>query len=172
MNDLTNLSRLEPAQVTPRKLACSVGPFGGLPAVLNTRPALVRPSVFSKTWRLLVKAHALGQRRWVKPSQHHTAADASCAEQARYRATAARAISLAADRPDAQFAAKGICRFMIAPREFGWAALKRLGRHLAGIPRLVHTFSSQAASGLDGCGDTGWAGCLRPRKRASGNSYV
>ena len=58
-------------------------------------------------------------------------------EFTRYRAMAARANYLAADRPDAQYAAKEVCRFMSAPTDLSWAALKRLGRCPSGAPRLV-----------------------------------
>ena len=43
-----------------------------------------------------------------------------------FRALAARANYLAADRPDCQFSAKEVCRFMSAPTEFSLGALRRL----------------------------------------------
>ena len=50
-----------------------------------------------------------------------------------FRAIAARANYLAMDRPDIQYAAKEICRWMAAPTEASVVALKRLGRYLQGI---------------------------------------
>ena len=44
-----------------------------------------------------------------------------------FRALAARANYLAQDRPDLQFAAKEICRYMSAPTDASEAGLKRLG---------------------------------------------
>ena len=58
-------------------------------------------------------------------------------EITRYRAVAARANYLAADRPDAQFAAKEACRFMSAPTDLAWQSLKRFGRYLKGRKRVV-----------------------------------
>ena len=54
-----------------------------------------------------------------------------------FRGIAARANYLAAGRPDCQFAAKEICRWMSAPTELALQALKRLCRYLVGRPRLV-----------------------------------
>ena len=58
-------------------------------------------------------------------------------EMTRFRALAARANYLAADRPDAQFAAKEVCRDMAAPSAASWARLKKLVRFLLDTPRLV-----------------------------------
>ena len=104
----------------------------------------------------------------VKPLQHQIDTDKSMADQTKYRAIAARGNYLAADRPDMQFAAKEICRFMSSPTELGWTALKRLGRYIVGRPRLIHHFPYQEATGLEGYSDTDWAGCLRTRKSTSG----
>ena len=45
-----------------------------------------------------------------------------------YRADDARCNYAASDRPDVQYAAKEICRWMSAPTDLGLAALKRLVR--------------------------------------------
>ena len=50
-----------------------------------------------------------------------------------FRAAAARANYLAADRPDCQFAAKEICRWMSSPCKSAWNSLKRLCRYLSGL---------------------------------------
>ena len=66
-----------------------------------------------------------------------------------YRATAARANYLAADRVDCQFAAKEICRWMSTPAQGSWNALKRLARYLCGLPRLVFTYPWQTVDAID-----------------------
>ena len=55
-------------------------------------------------------------------------------------AWAARANYLAADRPDLQYSAKEMCRFMQEPTELGVTALKRLTRYLVGKPRYINWF--------------------------------
>ena len=59
------------------------------------------------------------------------------AETTRFRAIAARANYLAADRPDIQYAVKEICRRMAKPVAGDWQKLIRLGRYLQGSPRCV-----------------------------------
>ena len=60
-------------------------------------------------------------------------------EASLYRAIVARINFLAADRPDVQFASKEASRKMSCPRHVDWAAVKRIGRYLAGRPRAVGT---------------------------------
>ena len=62
-----------------------------------------------------------------------------------FRAVAARANYLAADRPDIQFAAKEVCRWMAAPTDRSLDALKRVGRFVAGKRRLVFDYPWQTA---------------------------
>ena len=85
-----------------------------------------------------------------------------------FRAIAARANYLSADRPDCQYAAKEVCRWMLAPTELSMAALKRLGRYLVGRPRLVFKYVFQTADTVDCYSDTDWAGCPKWRKSTSG----
>ena len=85
-----------------------------------------------------------------------------------FRALAARANYLSADRPDCQYAAKEICRWMSAPTELSMVALKRLGRYLLGRPRLVFRYPFQSADHVDCYSDTDWAGCAKTRKSTSG----
>ncbi len=89
-----------------------------------------------------------------------------------YRASAARANYLAADRIDAQFASKEICRWMSAPKSTSWAAMKRLVRYLSGVPRLVYTYGAQQVEAIDVYVDTDWAGCARTRRSTSGGSVM
>ena len=86
----------------------------------------------------------------------------------KFRALAARANYLSADRPDCQYAAKEICRWMSSPSELSMAALKRFGRYLLGRPRLVFRYVFQSADTVDCYSDTDWAGCPKTRKSTSG----
>jgi hypothetical protein len=93
-------------------------------------------------------------------------------QQRPYRAVGARGNYLAADRPDVQFAAKEICRWMSSPTESGLMALKRLGRFLEGHKRLVYQYPWQDAHMVDVYSDTDWAGCPRTRKSTSGGCLM
>ena len=66
-----------------------------------------------------------------------------------FRAIAARGNYLGPDRPETQFAAKEICRWMAAPSEMGVQALKRLGRYLDSHRRLVFDFPFQSADNVE-----------------------
>lgn len=89
-----------------------------------------------------------------------------------FRALAARANYLAADRPEIQFAAKEICRWMSKPSVGGVAAMKRLGRFLQSQIRLVYKYPFQNASCVDVYSDTDWAGCAKTRKSTSGGCVM
>ena len=67
----------------------------------------------------------------------------------RFRGCAARANYLAADRPDAFYSAKEVCRFMSRPTNLALIALERLCRYLRAWPRLVYTFARQSAGCID-----------------------
>ena len=89
-----------------------------------------------------------------------------------FRALAARANYLSQDRPDLQFAAKEVCRFMSSPTETSEAALKRLGRYLLGHKRLVYRYDFQRAEGIEVYSDTDWSGCPRTRRSTSGGCIM
>ena len=89
-----------------------------------------------------------------------------------FRGIAARCNYLAADRPDIQFAAKEICRWMSTPSEAGVTAMKRLGRYLEGHRRVVLEFPFQEANTMDVYSDTDWAGCLKTRRSTSGGCLM
>ena len=93
-----------------------------------------------------------------------------------FRGSSARSNYLSADRPDLLFAAKEVCRFMSAPTELSLNALKRLGRYLAGKPRLVYDYRWQSVSGITSgitvYTDTDWAGCPKTRKSTSGGAVM
>ena len=82
-------------------------------------------------------------------------------EHTRFRALAARANFLAADRPDGvMFAAKEIRRFMSKPTDMAMIALKRLGRYLKSQPRLVFRYPRQKAEPIEVYWDKEWACCV------------
>ncbi len=85
-----------------------------------------------------------------------------------FRGSAARANYLAADRIDIQLAAKEACRWMSSPTGQAWAALKRICRYLAGLPRMVYLYRLQRAEKIEVYTDTDWAGCPKTRKSTSG----
>ena len=89
-----------------------------------------------------------------------------------FRGAAARGNYLAADRLDAQFACKEVCRWMAKPSVHAWEALKRTGRFLNSAPRLVYEFRQQSVSHIDVYTDTDWAGCPRTRKSTSGGCVM
>ena len=64
-------------------------------------------------------------------------------EHTTYRGNSARNNYLGPDRPDIQYSAKEICRWMSTPTDLGQAALKRLCRFLLGRPRLVFKYPWQ-----------------------------
>ena len=74
----------------------------------------------------------------VKPSIGSIRADKALPPEkvTHFRALAARADYLSADRPECQFAAKEICRLMAKPTSTAMNALKRLGKYL---PELTQT---------------------------------
>ena len=89
-----------------------------------------------------------------------------------YRAVAAGANYLAADRPELQFAAKEVCRWMAHPTENALNSLKRLGRYVVGCRRLIYIYPWQDVSRVDIYSDTDWAGCPKTRKSTSGGCVV
>jgi len=88
-------------------------------------------------------------------------------EFTRFRALAARANYLAADRIDVLYAAKEVCRFMSRPTDVAMGALKRLARYLRARPRMVFDHEFQTAERIECYTDTDWAGCARTRKSTS-----
>ncbi len=110
----------------------------------------------------------------VKSSFHELEEDKPLASgrHTAFRGSAARGNYLAADRPDAQLACKEVCRWMSSPSEQAWTALKRVGRFLSSVPRLVYTYPQQTVEGIDVYTDTDWAGCARTRKSTSGGCVL
>ena len=91
------------------------------------------------------------------------------ADATRFRAVAARANYLAADRPDIQYAVKEICRKMAKPAKGDWQKLVRLGRYLKGAPRCVFQYAWQErCKSPTGYSDSDWAGDRATGKSTSG----
>ena len=92
-------------------------------------------------------------------------------EATRYRGIAARINYLSLDRPDIQYAAKNISRFMSAPTDHDWNSIKRLARYLIGSTRAVQTFRWQSVQKtLKTYVDSDWAGDKITRKSTSGGA--
>ena len=110
----------------------------------------------------------------VKSSFHELEEDKTLPERLHtaFRGAAARGNYLAADRMDAMFACKEICRWMSKPSEHSWLALKRVCRFFAGKPRLVYKYPQQCVDEVDVYTDTDWAGCPKTRKSTSGGCVM
>ena len=78
-----------------------------------------------------------------RPQEGEVDEELSPADTTRYRAIAARANYLAADRPDLMYAVKELCRGMAKPTQRYWNKLKRLGRYLIGHGRTVMKYDWQ-----------------------------
>ena len=73
-----------------------------------------------------------------------------------FRGSAARGNYLSADRVDAQFACKEVCRWMSKPSAQAWKSLKRVCRFFNSAPHLVYMFEQQSVSSTDVYVDTDW----------------
>ena len=92
-------------------------------------------------------------------------------EATQYRALAARLNYLALDRPDIQFSAKEISKYMATPRSMDWARIARVARYLVGKPRYVQEFHWQELpSEVKVFTDSNWAGDRVTRKSTSGGT--
>ena len=82
-----------------------------------------------------------------------------------FRSLTMRCSYLAEDRPDLRFATKEVARLMSTPCSMGMDRLKRIGRYLRGVPRLVQRFERHTApSHIMAFSDSDHAGCIRTRK--------
>ena len=160
------------------------GPHDGKEArVLNrvvrwTEQGLEMEADPRQTEKLLEECGLTGANAVCSPGVRATAAQItddkplSAQHMTAFRAAAARANYLAADRLDCQFAAKEVCRWMSTPTLLAWEALRRLCRYLAGLPRLVYRYPWQTVDAVDTYSDTDWAGCPKTRKSTSGGCVM
>ena len=97
----------------------------------------------------------------------------SPSDTTRYRATAARANYLVADRPDLMYAVKELCRGMAKPTRLHWHKLKRLGRYLLESRRTILRYDWQGHEPeITGYSDSDWAGCRVTGKSTSGGALM
>ena len=85
------------------------------------------------------------------------------------RGIAARCNYFGPDSPDAFFAIMECCREMSAPPTGSLRRLKRVGRYLKKVSRLVWKYNLQGPlDHMELFTDADWAGCRRNRKSTSG----
>lgn len=90
-----------------------------------------------------------------------------------YRMVAARLDYLAMGRPDIQYATQEIAKQMSRPNAHHWLLIKRMGRYLKKVPRLVQTFDwLTEITDITGYSDSDWAGDLLTRKSTSGGACM
>jgi len=88
-----------------------------------------------------------------------------------YRGVAARLNYVAPDRSDIAYAVKEAARNMSSPTASGLRRLKKIGRYLIGVPRLVSKFNWQdMPTVVTAFTDSDWAGCIRTAKSTSGGA--
>ena len=94
-------------------------------------------------------------------------------ETTMFRAVAARLNYLSQDRPDITFATMKLCSKMSRPDTQDLNNMKRLGRFLAGMPRIGCLFERQAhPSAFHALADADWAGDRQSRKSVSGGMIL
>ena len=77
-----------------------------------------------------------------------------------HRSLTMRINYLAQDRADLQYAGKELARSMAAPTVASWNKLKRIGRYLAGRPRMILFYPFQKFTNKANCHvDSDFAGC-------------
>ena len=117
--------------------------------------------------KLSTLSHPGGEKKTI--DEEENSEELVGAEATRFRAVAARANYLAADRPDIQYSVKEICRKMSKPVRGDWQKLVRLGRYLKGSPRCVLEYAWQGRCGApQGYSDSDWAGDRKTGKSTSG----
>lgn len=97
----------------------------------------------------------------------------TAAETSRYRSLVMRGCYLALDRPDIAYACKELARSMSSPKKCDWNGLKRLGRYLKGVPRLIWRYPDQIdQSRFTMFTDSDDAGCTKTRKSTSAGALM
>ena len=88
-----------------------------------------------------------------------------------YRGVAARLNYISPDRPDIAYAVKEAARDMSMPRESSLRKLRKIGRYLIGVPRLIARFRWQDMQDrITAFTDSDWAGCDKTAKSTSGGA--
>ena len=87
----------------------------------------------------------------------------------KYRSVTARLNYIGPDRVDIQYATKEAARHMAEPRLSHMTGLRKIGKYLAGRPRLISHFKWQSPhSTVTAYTDSDWAGCMVTAKSTSG----
>ena len=107
--------------------------------------------------------------RGIPPGQDLSEEDATA-----FRALAARANYLAADRADLMFSTKELCREFSRPSRGSFIKLRRVVNYLVGASRLVWTYAwcTDDCNKLHAYSDTDFAGCRRTRRSTSGGAIM
>lgn len=79
---------------------------------------------------------------------------------------------MVATRPDIAFAVGNLCKFMHAPCESHWKAIKHLLRYLKSTAHLCLTYSMKEESTLLGYSDSDWAGDFNDNKSTSAYTFL
>jgi hypothetical protein len=86
-----------------------------------------------------------------------------------YRSLCMRINYLAQDRPDLQFTAKEMARWMAKPNLLSWEIAKRCGRDVLGRPCVAQRFGMQGpVDKITVWVDSDHAGCIRTRRSTTG----
>jgi hypothetical protein len=97
----------------------------------------------------------------------------SAEDSSRFRSLVMRCNYLALDRPDIAYACKELARSMSSPKKCDWNGLKRLGRYLKGVPRLIWRYPDQIdQSRFTMFTDSDDAGCTKTRKSTSAGALM
>ena len=97
--------------------------------------AFIQEDLNSKLSRMSLKLKA--KMKKVDKLENNNSSKLTSAESTAYRACVARGNCCGLDRPNLQYAAKEVSRYMSAPLECDIAALKRLARYVNQYPRVV-----------------------------------
>ena len=94
-------------------------------------------------------------------------------EASQYRAWVAQSNYISPDRADISFSVKELAKAMANPNQGDWCRLKRLGRYLAGKPRLQILFEWQGSQDeITAYSDADWVDDKQSRKSTSGGCLV
>jgi hypothetical protein len=86
----------------------------------------------------------------------------------RYRSIVSALQYLTITRPDISFSVNKVCRFLHAPTEIHWAAVKRILRYLRLNTKLGLKINKSSSMLVSGFSDADWAGSVDDRRSTSG----
>lgn len=139
--------------------------LGNLISRFADSAAMLYCSFLKTSINIFVKAPGAEEKPWEEVDDLR---ELSARESSVFRSFAARANYLALDRCDIQYSTKELCRGMAKPTVGDMKKLKRLGRYLLGVPRVVSEFKFQGACHeFTAHSDSDWAGCRRTARSTS-----